>query len=43
MNFLADEGIDRPIVDRLRQDGYNMLYVAEMAPRVRLCLFVVMV
>ncbi len=34
MNFLADEGVDRPIVDRLRQDGYNMLYVAEMAPSI---------
>lgn len=31
MNFLADEGVDRPIVDQLRQEGYNLLYVAEMA------------
>ncbi len=34
MNFLADEGVDRPIVDRLRQDGYTILYVAEMAPSI---------
>ncbi len=34
MNFLADEGVDRPIVDRLRQDGYTLLYVAEMAPSI---------
>ena len=27
MNLLVDEGVDRPIVVRLRQDGYNVLYV----------------
>jgi len=32
MNFLADEGVDQPIVDRLRQAGYLVLYVAEMEP-----------
>ncbi len=32
MNILADEGVDRPIVDRLRQDGHRVWYVAEMAP-----------
>lgn len=32
MILLADENIDRPIVERLRQEGYNVLYVAEMAP-----------
>jgi len=30
VNFLADEGVDRQIVDRLRQDGHVVLYVAEM-------------
>jgi predicted nuclease of predicted toxin-antitoxin system len=30
MNFLADENVDRPIVDRLREDGHNVLSVAEM-------------
>lgn len=30
MNLLADEGVDRQIVERLRQDGHRVLYVAEM-------------
>jgi predicted nuclease of predicted toxin-antitoxin system len=30
--FLADEGIDSSIVAKLRADGYQVLYVAEMAP-----------
>lgn len=34
MNFVADEGIDRQIVDRLRQDGHKILYVAEMEPSI---------
>lgn len=32
MNFLADEGVDKPIVEILRQDGYSVLYIAEMQP-----------
>ena len=32
MNLLADEGVDGPIVERLRQDGHVVLYVAEMEP-----------
>jgi len=32
MNFLADEGIDKQIVVRLRQEGYSVSYVAEMEP-----------
>jgi hypothetical protein len=32
MNLLADESIDRQIVDRLRQDGHLVHYVAEMEP-----------
>ena len=32
MNFLADENVDRQIVERLRQDGYSVLFVAEMDP-----------
>ena len=32
MNFLADESVDRQIVDRLRQDGHLVWYVAEMEP-----------
>lgn len=34
MKFIADEGIDRPIVDRLRQEGYSVWYIAEMAPSI---------
>lgn len=32
MNFLADESVDRQIVDHLRRDGHFVRYVAEMAP-----------
>jgi predicted nuclease of predicted toxin-antitoxin system len=29
MKLLADESVDRPIVERLRLDGHDVLYVAE--------------
>lgn len=32
MNLLADESVDQQIVERLRQDGYSVQYVAEMDP-----------
>jgi hypothetical protein len=32
MNFLADEGVDFPVVQKLRSEGHEMLYVAEMDP-----------
>lgn len=32
MNVLADEGVDSQIVERLRLDGHDVLYVAEMEP-----------
>lgn len=32
MNLLADEGVDRPIVEQLRRDGHDVIYVAEMEP-----------
>ena len=32
MKFLADECIDRQIVDRLRQEHNELLYVAELEP-----------
>ncbi len=32
MNFFADESVDHPIVERLRDDGHDVLAVAEMAP-----------
>ncbi len=34
MNFLADENVDSPVVQRLRDDGHEVLYVAEMDPGV---------
>lgn len=30
MNFLTDESVDAFIVQRLRQDGYNVAYIAEL-------------
>ena len=32
MKFVADENIDRQIVDRLRQDGHMVMSVVEMDP-----------
>lgn len=32
MNLVADEGVDGNIVDRLRQDGHDVRYIAEMEP-----------
>lgn len=32
MNLLADESVDRPVVDRLRQQGHDVVYVAELSP-----------
>jgi predicted nuclease of predicted toxin-antitoxin system len=32
MNLLADESVDKPIVDRLRQDGHAVTYMAELLP-----------
>ena len=32
MNLLADESVDRQIVERLRQDGHAVQYIAEMEP-----------
>ena len=34
MKLLADEGVDRPIVDQLRQAGHQVFYVAEMDPSI---------
>jgi len=33
MKVLTDEGVDRPIVVRLRQSSHQVWYVAEMEPR----------
>ncbi|MDD9984862.1 MAG: DUF5615 family PIN-like protein [Spirochaetaceae bacterium] len=32
MNLLADESVDRPIVDRLRRDGHSVRSIAESDP-----------
>lgn len=29
MNFVADEGVDAPIVKKIRESGYNVFYIAE--------------
>ncbi len=34
MNLLADESVDRQIVERLRQDGHDVLYIAEVEPSI---------
>ena len=34
MKFLADENVDKPIVERLRRDGHVVLYVIEMEPSI---------
>lgn len=34
MNLLADESVDQQIVERLRREGYEVLYVAEMEPSI---------
>ena len=34
MNVLADESVDKPIVERLRLEGHNVLYVAELSPSI---------
>jgi predicted nuclease of predicted toxin-antitoxin system len=32
MKFLADESVDRQVVDQLRMDGHEVWYVSEMEP-----------
>jgi len=32
MNFLADESVDRPIVERLRREWHQVSYIAELGP-----------
>ncbi len=34
MNFVANEGIDQPIVKLLRQEGHAVWYIAEMSPSI---------
>ncbi len=32
MKFLADENVDKPVVDHLRKEGHEVLYVLETEP-----------
>jgi len=32
VNFVADESVDQQIVEKLREDGHSVIYVAEMDP-----------
>lgn len=32
MRIVADEGVDRQIIDRLRRDGHDVIYIAELDP-----------
>lgn len=34
MNFLADESVDYPIVERLRHDGHEVSAISEMSPSI---------
>lgn len=34
MKLVADESIDRPVVERLRRDGHDVVYIAELAPSI---------
>jgi predicted nuclease of predicted toxin-antitoxin system len=34
VNLVADEGVERHIVAQLRQDGHDVLYIAEMEPSI---------
>jgi predicted nuclease of predicted toxin-antitoxin system len=34
MKFLADENVDKPIVERLRKNGHDVFYVMEMEPSI---------
>lgn len=34
MNLLADESVDQPVVTRWRQDGHDVVAVAEIEPSI---------
>jgi predicted nuclease of predicted toxin-antitoxin system len=34
MKVVADESVDRPVVERLRQDGHDVVYVQEHSPSI---------
>jgi predicted nuclease of predicted toxin-antitoxin system len=35
LNLVCDEGVPRPIVERLRAEGHHVLYIAELDPGIR--------
>lgn len=34
MNLLADESVEREVVNRLRADGHDVVYIAELSPSI---------
>jgi predicted nuclease of predicted toxin-antitoxin system len=34
VNFVCDEGVDRSVVTRLRTDGHDVVYIAELSPSI---------
>jgi predicted nuclease of predicted toxin-antitoxin system len=34
MNLVVDESVDRAVVERLRQEGHGVVYVAELSPSI---------
>jgi hypothetical protein len=34
VNLVADESVDAPIVEQLRSDGHELIYMAELDPGV---------
>ena len=34
MNFVADESVDLQLVEKVREDGHSIWYVAEMSPSI---------
>jgi len=36
MNLLIDESVDRQVVEKLRKDGHNVLYVSDLDPASRM-------
>jgi predicted nuclease of predicted toxin-antitoxin system len=34
MNFVADESVDRQIVELLREDGHTVFYISEESPSI---------
>ena len=34
MKLFADESVDKSIVDRLREDGHTVSYIAELTPSI---------